>query len=227
MCPATINQTESARLVLELERWIGTPSVDVTKNSTTTNGRLTKYNYIRRKKLRIDSPILPYKVKKRPQLANTNNNELQIFAPTPEQLYSEFFEAINRRDDTFYVVSFSDHHMLLPALHHNKTRRPKMSLIMPSVLPNGTFDAKSQTNKVKLMQIDCEVLDTRLFDINYGSIPLHLRTTHQGNYTNQDQQHTTSTDTQNKGNNTSSTEKLTKKLYKPYFIDKNELKPYN
>lgn len=56
----------------------------------------------------------------------------------PEQMYSEFFEAINRQDDTFYVVSFTEQHMLLPALYHNKTRRPKMSLIMPSMLLNGT-----------------------------------------------------------------------------------------
>lgn len=62
---------------------------------------------------------------------------VQIFSRKPEQIFSEFFEAINRQDDTFYVVSFTDQHMLLPALNHNKTRRPKMSLIMPSVLLNG------------------------------------------------------------------------------------------
>lgn len=60
-----------------------------------------------------------------------------MFSTNPE-LYSEFFEAINRQDDTFYVVAFTDQHMLLPALYHNKTRRPKMSLIMPSVVSNGS-----------------------------------------------------------------------------------------
>lgn len=222
MCPATINQTESARLVLELERWIGAP-VSEPKNATNaTNGRLTRYNHVRRRKLKIDTTLQQYKAKKRLQLSNVNN-ELQIFAPTPEQLYSDFFEAINRRDDTFYVVSFSDHHMLLPALHHNKTRRPKMSLIMPTVLPNGTF---SQTNKVKLMQIDCEVLDTRLFDINYGSIPVHLRTTH--NYTNEERRPAeTRTEHVKASNGTNSTDGLTKKFYKPYFIDESGLKPYD
>lgn len=64
---------------------------------------------------------------------------IQVFSTNAEHIYTEFFEAINRQDDTFYVVSFTDQHMLLPALYHNKTRRPKMSLIMPSLLSNGNL----------------------------------------------------------------------------------------
>ena len=51
--------------------------------------------------------------------------------------FNSFFEAINRRDDTFYLVSFSGDHLLLPALSHNKTSRPKMSLMLPAFLSNG------------------------------------------------------------------------------------------
>lgn len=69
--------------------------------------------------------------------SSSMNNELQIFSPTSEHLYAEFFEAINKQDDTFYLVSLSPDHLLLPALNHNKTRRPKMSLLLPSMLPNG------------------------------------------------------------------------------------------
>lgn len=39
MCPVTINQTESARLVLELERWIGKP---IEKKDTDTTATITK-----------------------------------------------------------------------------------------------------------------------------------------------------------------------------------------
>lgn len=67
------------------------------------------------------------------------DNEIQIFKPKPEILFSEFFEAINRRDDTFYVVSFNSDNMLLPALHHNNTRRPKMSLLLPALIANGKY----------------------------------------------------------------------------------------
>lgn len=81
-----------------------------------------------------------YKMNKRNRrfaYTTSMNNQLQIFSPTEEQLFAEFFEAINRKDDTFYLVSLSADHLLLPALHHNKTSRPKMSLLLPSMLSNG------------------------------------------------------------------------------------------
>lgn len=49
------------------------------------------------------------------------------------------FESIERQDDTFYVVSFSGDHLLLPASHNasNTTLRPKMSLVFPTLSSNG------------------------------------------------------------------------------------------
>lgn len=49
------------------------------------------------------------------------------------------FDSIERQDDTFYVVSFSGDHLLLPASHNasNTTLRPKMSLVFPTLLSNG------------------------------------------------------------------------------------------
>ena len=57
----------------------------------------------------------------------------------PRFTYEAFFDAINRQDDTFYVVSFSGDHLLLPASSHNQTSRPRMSLLLPtlSVPVNG------------------------------------------------------------------------------------------
>ena len=51
----------------------------------------------------------------------------------PRFTYESFFEAIHRRDDTFYVVSFSGDHLLLPASARNGSSRPRMSLLLPSV----------------------------------------------------------------------------------------------
>ena len=51
--------------------------------------------------------------------------------------YASFFEAIHRREDTFYVVSFSGDHLLLPASARNESSRPRMSLLLPSVPLNG------------------------------------------------------------------------------------------
>lgn len=220
MCPATINQTESARLVLELERWIGKPAdlkprSNPEKNSTQP-GRASRTK-LRKKKYKLNSPLLSsvYKREKIREINVSGKNEIQVFAPTPDQLYSEFFEAINRQDDTFYVVSFTDQHLLLPALHHNKTRRPKMSLIMPSMLPNGTV---SKTSLIPLMQIDCEVLDTRLIHVKHGAIPQHLRS-----YGNSTTEKDPSADGK-VSNSSGSDAKYYKESYKPYFMNKNLVK---
>lgn len=120
-------------------RWIGKP-----RGATNTSSDIPKVKtrLFRKRKLnkKHETSVVPsvYNLgRKLPQIHP--DRELQVFTPSHEQLYSDFFQAINRQDDTFYVVSFSNHHMLLPALHHNKTRRPKMSLIMPAMLPNGEF----------------------------------------------------------------------------------------
>lgn len=47
------------------------------------------------------------------------------------------YQAMDRKQDTFYVVSFSGDHLLLPAVSQNQTLRPKMSLVLPSVTANG------------------------------------------------------------------------------------------
>ena len=45
---------------------------------------------------------------------------------------------IDRREDTFYVISFSGDHLLLPASFagRNQSSRPKMSLLLPSITVN-------------------------------------------------------------------------------------------
>ena len=56
----------------------------------------------------------------------------------PRYTYDSFFDAIDRREDTFYVVSFSGDHLLLPASFagRNQSSRPKMSLLLPSITVN-------------------------------------------------------------------------------------------
>lgn len=100
-------------------------------------------------------------------------NKIQVYNPNNLniQKYAELFEELHRQDDTFYVVSFSGDHLLLPALAHNKTFRPKMSLMLPSVGLNGTYSP----DHITLMQIDCEVLNTSLIQIKEKLIPKHLR----------------------------------------------------
>lgn len=145
-----------------------------------------------------------------------DSNPIQVFNPSDNAIkYAEFFEEIRRRDDTFYVVSFSGDHLLLPALAHNKTLRPKMSLMLPTV--NDSF---SSGGHVTLMQIDCEVINTSIIRIREKLIPDNLR-----KFTSGDDHHRGNSE--NSRNLTKGDERHTQRHqdgvkinYKPYFIDK-------
>lgn len=54
--------------------------------------------------------------------------------------WSALLQALQRRDDTFYVVGVGrGEHLLLPAVTHNATRPPKMALILPARNGNGKY----------------------------------------------------------------------------------------
>lgn len=77
-------------------------------------------------------------------------------------------------------------------------------------------DSAAQGSMIPLMQIDCEVLDTRLIHVKHGSIPQHLRT-----YAN-----TTKGKPSSESSSFTNTDlpKYYNKVYKPYFINKKGIK---
>ncbi|KAB0801979.1 hypothetical protein PPYR_04165 [Photinus pyralis] len=226
VCPVHVNHTENVRLAQDLHRLIGKPyniSNDIYR--TVSRKRPKRKDSIKKNGKDVDgsnlySPLLYKTSRRQRRIGYTSmSNELQIFSPTIDQLYAEFFEAINRQDDTFYLVSLNSDHFLLPALNHNKTRRPKLSLLLPSILSNVTSSPDPHT--VSLMQIDCEVVDTHLLHVNYGAIPQHLRThsnTTQEPYTSDDMYH---------GMNNTNKKFTVRRTYKPYFMRKSHAKHKN
>ncbi|CAB0012623.1 unnamed protein product, partial [Nesidiocoris tenuis] len=61
--------------------------------------------------------------------------------------------ALPRRDDTFYVFSFSSDHLLVPAVAHNNTLRPKMSFIIPAVPPERSVST-TQSIVLKILSVN-------------------------------------------------------------------------
>ncbi|XP_002063497.3 cyclic AMP-dependent transcription factor ATF-6 alpha [Drosophila willistoni] len=90
------------------------------------------------------------------------------------------FNVIKRQDDTLYVLSFNMDHIMLPASSYNKGNRPKMSLL----LPTGDH---TPSGDIMLMQVDCEVFNTKELELKSHMIPPQLRSNfskwHQPNMT--------------------------------------------
>ncbi|KAM5149058.1 cyclic AMP-dependent transcription factor ATF-6 alpha [Mantella aurantiaca] len=167
-CRPSINQTQTIRLNQELRGWVHRHEAERTKTRRTIGTH--KAQAMQKQDGKEDASQLVTM-----QYTDTslkNSNELQIYYSSPRS-YQDFLEAIRRRGDTFYVVSFRRDHLLLPATNRNKTTRPKMSIILPSMNVNENV-INGQEYEV-MMQIDCEVMDTRILHVKSASIPPFLR----------------------------------------------------
>ncbi|XP_067941242.1 cyclic AMP-dependent transcription factor ATF-6 alpha-like [Watersipora subatra] len=163
--PKYLNSTEALRLANELTGW-ALRSKLAAKLSQNTSAKASNG-----KKRRGPSSTL---FQKRKYSSNNKRGSrgypIQLYndqQPKIDSLYyqaHEFLEALQRRNDTFYVVSFHKDHWLLPAVTHNQTSRPKMSLVMPALSLNDTM--KGPEGTLTMMQIDCEVMDTKYIHID-------------------------------------------------------------
>ncbi|XP_055378852.1 cyclic AMP-dependent transcription factor ATF-6 alpha [Condylostylus longicornis] len=198
-CPLNINQTENVRLAHTLQKWIDDNdyfNLSSSFNRLSNIPSSFKNDFLAFDDLYADSIShmedvkLKYRANKN-YFFNKNgfqkgNKKAQLkkgirnfkggkdyengtFGPKTNGKYSKLFENLNRREDTFYIVSFNTEHILLPAFAYNKSSRPKMSLMLP--------DGDSVLNgKITLMQIDCEVVNTTVVDLKEDLIPQGMRT---------------------------------------------------
>ncbi|CAK9810656.1 Cyclic AMP-dependent transcription factor ATF-6 alpha [Anthophora plagiata] len=216
MCPMHINQSESIRLDYELRRWIGGKSdqddwaiLKKTKLEANLVGELLSSPRAMQKRSKHKRNLS--EKKKSEILRKTTgppiSNAVEVFSPIVKE-HASLFEALGRRDDTFYVVWFSGEHLLLPASSKNSTGRPRMSLVLPALPMNETFSTPA--NHITMMQIDCEVTNTQLLHLQQSIIPNHLKSN------NRSRSHTHPTQTANDVSDAVATD-ITKN-YKPYFI---------
>ncbi|XP_014272662.1 cyclic AMP-dependent transcription factor ATF-6 alpha isoform X2 [Halyomorpha halys] len=151
-CPLHINQTESLRLEKELRRWIEIGENNYKNGTKMLNNNITSPTKLS-PHLKTPQKLKSYKKAQRWQKGGTS--AVDVYRP-------KFPGSLPRRDDTFYVFSFSSDHLLVPALAHDITLRPKMSFLIPTVPFNESVAANGS---VPMMQVDCEVLATKSIEI--------------------------------------------------------------
>ncbi|KAK1164035.1 cyclic AMP-dependent transcription factor ATF-6 alpha-like [Acipenser oxyrinchus oxyrinchus] len=169
-CQPHVNRTKSIRLAHELRGWVHRHEVERTKSRRMTNSQHKARSMQKSQDKKADVAQI-VTVQYTDTTDKNSGSELQVYYAA-HRSYQDFFDEIRRRGDTFYVVSFRRDHLLLPATSHNKGRRPKMSLVLPANV-NGNV-IKNEDYEV-MMQIDCEVMDTRILHIKTSSIPPILR----------------------------------------------------
>uniref|UniRef100_A0A8C5QUR5 BZIP domain-containing protein n=1 Tax=Leptobrachium leishanense TaxID=445787 RepID=A0A8C5QUR5_9ANUR len=131
-CRQLVNQTETLRLNQELRGWVHRHEVERTKSRRMTNAHRAEALQNADEKMGTSQLVT---MQYTDSSLKNPMSELQIYYSSPRS-YQDFLEAIRRRGDTFYVVSFRRDHLLLPATNRNKTTRPKMSIILPSTNVN-------------------------------------------------------------------------------------------
>jgi len=181
-CTMSLNQTESNRLESDLQGWFNVdPSAAKTSKKRPDQKRepskspYKKPNYplanVVKTPLRSLTGSLYHLLIQEPSPTPTPHS-LGLYNSAPRNTFASFFEAIDRQDDTFYVVSFSGDHLLVPATNQTKTGRVRMSLLLPAVIsPNAS---QSQPDSVAMMKIDCQVLNTTMVHIMKDAIPVHM-----------------------------------------------------
>ncbi|XP_072294748.1 cyclic AMP-dependent transcription factor ATF-6 alpha isoform X2 [Eucyclogobius newberryi] len=167
-CQPHVNETKCIELAHELRGWVHRHEVQQTKSRRMSNSNHKSARAILKTDDKEASEIVTVKYTKTFEEKNSGS-ELQVYyAP---HTYTDFFDELNRRPDTFYVVSFRRDHLLLPATSHNKGQRPKMSVILPAINVQESVIRDFEV----MMQIDCEVTDTRILHIRSSSIPPVLK----------------------------------------------------
>ncbi|CAF0774413.1 unnamed protein product [Rotaria sordida] len=185
-CVAYINKTHSQRINQELHSWVQDHYRKLENTDNSKSITIPDSNSIR---ISTNPDMTP----------GTNSNEQQHISrkvaflnrrlsktqPTAkgqlqpykgyEPNYEDFIHAIDRRNDTLYFVSFKRDHLILPATVTNQTQRPKMSLILPASITHLNKSIHVPANHVPMIQIDCEVEDTKLVFVKRSHIPSFYR----------------------------------------------------
>ncbi|XP_067273790.1 cyclic AMP-dependent transcription factor ATF-6 alpha [Pseudorasbora parva] len=171
-CQPPVNRTKCMKIAHDLRGWVHRHEVERTKTRRMSNTQHRGRTILKAADKQHEVPQIMTQIQYTDSSEKIPSSELQVYY-APRRAYNDFFDELNRRGDTFYVISFRRDHLLLPANNHNKGSRPKMSVVLPAMNYNESV-IKDKEFEV-MMQIDCEVMDTKILHIKSSSIPPILR----------------------------------------------------
>ncbi|XP_062597062.1 cyclic AMP-dependent transcription factor ATF-6 alpha-like [Saccostrea cucullata] len=160
-CASYFNQTESIKLAEQLSGWMQRFKLEKQKSSTKKLRKQRKNPRSSYFQSSIRGQIQKFSAK-----YDQSQYQLQLFNYTRQE---DFWQIISRRNDTFYVMSFNTDYYLVPATLQNRNKRPRISLFMPALTLNDTV--KAPVGKIGMIQIDCEVLKTKLVYVRKSILP--------------------------------------------------------
>lgn len=177
-CPIYFNSTESSRLAEQLRGWMIREEEEKQRKVSTRQPQ-QQQQVPSKKRVKAYPPINTLKaamqghytkdVEGHQHSSYLHSYQMQVYSyQDPRQT---LLSAIPRRNDTFYVLSFNTDYFLVPATAHNKTARPRMSLVMPFL--SGTLNDSMQPpeGSIGMMQINCEIFDTQLIHVHKSVLP--------------------------------------------------------
>ncbi|XP_021967933.1 uncharacterized protein LOC110863030 isoform X2 [Folsomia candida] len=155
-CPNPFNKTESMRVKNDLEDIFGKGKFSQKKYKT-SQAKISPVLKLEPIVYSLISHNMDASKNIIPRAENSDLNKGLAVYDGEKKRFSTILEKLERREDTFYVVSLaSDNQLLLSAKASNESSRPKMTLLLP--WRNETL------NEDMILQIDCEVF--QVFNLN-------------------------------------------------------------
>ncbi|XP_016148839.1 cyclic AMP-dependent transcription factor ATF-6 alpha-like isoform X1 [Sinocyclocheilus grahami] len=104
-CQPPVNRTKCMKIAHELRGWVHRHEVERTKTRRMSNTHHRGRTILKAAAKRAEVPQIMTQIQYTDSSEKIPSSELQVYY-APHRTYNDFFDELNRRGDTFYVISF-------------------------------------------------------------------------------------------------------------------------